>query len=59
MPMKRYEPEQIVKLLRQTKWKSPTERPPCKPARKPKLPNRPTTAGGKNSAGSSWIKQKG
>ena len=47
----KYKPEQIVTLLRQIEVGSPTERPPRKPARKPKSLHRPTTAGGRNSAG--------
>ncbi len=52
MPMgKRYKPEQIVNLLRQIEVGIANGKPPRKPARKPKLPNRRTTAGGKNTAG--------
>jgi hypothetical protein len=34
MPMKKYKPEQIVTLLRQVGWNSPTGKPLRKPAKK-------------------------
>jgi hypothetical protein len=49
MTMKKYKPEQIVTLLRQVEVE-PTGKPHRKPAKKPKSPHRPATAGGRNSA---------
>jgi len=48
MPMKRYKAEQIVTLLRQIEVGIANGKPTRKPARKPKSPYRPTTAGERN-----------
>ena len=50
MPMKRFKPEQIVNLLRQIEVEIANGKTTRKPARNRKSPNRPTTAGGRNTA---------
>jgi hypothetical protein len=50
MAIRRYKPEQIVNLLRQIEVGIANGSLLRKPARKPKSPYRPTTAGGRNTA---------
>jgi hypothetical protein len=50
MPMMRYKPEQIVTLLRQIEVAVANGKTTRKPARKPKSPLRPITAGGRSTA---------
>ena len=51
MPIRKYKPEQIVTLLRQVEVGIANGKTHRKPAKKPKSLHRPTTAGGRNSAG--------
>jgi hypothetical protein len=50
MPIKRYKKEQIVTMLRQIEVSIANEKPPPKPAKKPRSPSRRPTVGGRNTA---------
>ena len=50
MPMRRYKPEQIVNLLRQIEVGIANGKTTPQACKEAELPNRPTTAGGRNMA---------
>ena len=59
MPLKRYQPEQIIGKLREAEVFLSQGLPWTRPAARSRRPSRPTTAGGRSMAAFGWTRPTG